>query len=64
MANEEVFDTMAMAYRRLKLALEPEGAAPGCGASAQGRLRREDHVVLLSGGNVDLSVFVRALHAS
>ncbi len=28
MADEEVFDATAMAYRYLKLVLEPAGAAP------------------------------------
>jgi threonine dehydratase len=64
-SDDEVLDAMAMAFRCLKLVLEPAGAAP-----LAALLRRKADfsdktvAVICSGGNVDPSVFTGALHAS
>ncbi|SOY93343.1 Threonine dehydratase catabolic [Cupriavidus taiwanensis] len=64
-SDDEVLDAMAVAFRYLKLVLEPAGAA-----TLAAVLRRKADfegktvAVICSGGNVDPSVFMRALHAS
>lgn len=60
--DEEALAAMAFAFRHLKLVLEPGGAV-ALAALLQGRLRLDGATaaVILSGGNVDATVFTRAL---
>ena len=60
-ADAELVDTMRFAFERLKLVLEPSGAA-ALAAVRAGRVDGERIGVVLSGGNVDLDRF-RALLA-
>jgi threonine dehydratase len=57
-----VLRAMAFAARHLKVVLEPSGAAALAGVIAHARSRGEVGVIL-SGGNVDISVLVHALAA-
>ncbi|AEI82403.1 threonine dehydratase catabolic (plasmid) [Cupriavidus necator N-1] len=64
-SDEEVLDAMSMAFRYLKLVLEPAGAA-----TLAAVLRRKADfegksvAIVCSGGNVDPSIFIQALNAS
>lgn len=58
----ETLRAMAMAFQRLKLVLEPGGAvALAAALFHSGRVRGEAVIVVLSGGNVDATVFSTAL---
>lgn len=61
-SDDDALAAMALAFRTLRLVIEPSGAA-GLAAlnSGQVAVRGKRAVVLASGGNVDPSVFARAL---
>ena len=53
---------MAVAYARLKIVLEPGGAAALAAALFHGdELEGEDVIAVATGGNVDTDIFARAL---
>lgn len=61
-SDDEVLQAMALAFRHLKIVIEPGGAV----ALAAGLFRQTDNetvIVTASGGNVDPDMFVRALAA-
>ena len=61
-SDEDVLRAMAQAFLRLKLVTEPGGAVALAAALYQGdQIDGDDVVVVISGGNVDPSVFARAL---
>ena len=61
--DDDVRQAMKAAYQHLKLVVEPGGAVP-LAALLAGKLDAADKtiVVILSGGNVDTSVFIEALN--
>ena len=63
-SDEEALAAMAFAFRHLKLVLEPGGAA-GLAAALTKRidLSGQTTVIIASGGNVDPSLFARAITA-
>lgn len=61
--DEEVLDAIALAARHLKLVVEPSGAVALAAALRGTHGRRSCTAVVVSGGNVDASVLVRALSA-
>lgn len=64
-SDDDVLDAMAAAFRSLKLVLEPAGAA-SLAALLQKKadFQGKNVAIVCSGGNVDPSVFIGALHAS
>jgi len=61
-SEEEVLDTMGHAFERLKLVIEPGGAVGLAAALFQADALNHDTVIaVVTGGNVDASVFNRAL---
>jgi threonine dehydratase len=52
---------MALAFRHLKLVLEPGGAVSLAAALFRGGELEGDAIAVASGGNVDAEVFSRAL---
>ena len=61
-SEEEVLDTMGHAFERLKLVVEPGGAVGLAAALFHADALNHDTVIaVISGGNVDASVFNRAL---
>ncbi len=56
--DDEMLAAMRWAAQHLRLVLEPSGAAPLAAALREGR---GDVAVLLSGGNVDPDLFIRAM---
>jgi threonine dehydratase len=63
-SDEEALRAMAMAFLRLKLVLEPGGAAALAAALFRGdQIHGEAVIVVASGGNVDPALFARALAA-
>ncbi|GAB3626863.1 serine dehydratase [Pandoraea terrae] len=64
-SDDEVLDAMSTAFRYLKLVLEPAGAATLAAVlKRKADFEGKSVAVICSGGNVDPSVFIRALHAS
>lgn len=62
--DREALAAMALAFRTLKLVLEPAGAAPLAAMLRLGEeLRGQTIAVVVSGGNVDPDLFVRALQS-
>lgn len=60
--EEEVLDTMAHAFERLKLVVEPGGAVGLAAALFHANVLQHDTVIaVISGGNVDATLFARAL---
>jgi threonine dehydratase len=59
--DEEALRAMALAFRHLKLVLEPGGAVSLAAALFRGGELEGDVVAVASGGNVDAEVFSRAL---
>lgn len=60
--DEEALRAMAVAYARLKIVLEPGGAAALAAALFHGdELEGEDVIAVATGGNVDTDIFARAL---
>jgi threonine dehydratase len=61
-SDDEALAAVAFAFRHLKLVIEPGGAV-GLAALLSGRLKLDGRtaVVIASGGNIDPSVFVRAI---
>ena len=60
--EKEILQTMAIAFQRLKLVVEPGGAVALATALFRPNEIKEDTViVVVSGGNVDKSMFMRAL---
>lgn len=59
--DDEALHAMALAAKRLRLVLEPSGAAGLAAALKQAQRSRAAVGVVLSGGNVDPEVFGRAL---
>ena len=63
--DDEALRTMALAWRWLKIVLEPGGAAALAAALFHGNTLEGDTVIVTaSGGNVDSGVFARALEAA
>ena len=61
--DEEILDAIALAARHLKLVVEPSGAV-ALAAALRGKHSRHSCIgVVVSGGNVDAAVLVRALSA-
>lgn len=61
-SEEQALSAMAVAFRRLKLVLEPAGAASLAAVLAnRDALQGQNVVVVASGGNVDPDMFLRAL---
>ncbi|MEO9897840.1 MAG: threonine/serine dehydratase [Paracoccaceae bacterium] len=61
-SDKDALRAMAQAFLRLKLVTEPGGAVALAAALYQGdKIDGDDVVVVISGGNVDTSVFARAL---
>ena len=61
-SDDECLRTMALAWGRLKLVVEPGGAAALAGALFHGGHIEGDTVIAtISGGNVDADVFQTAL---
>ncbi|WP_112320337.1 threonine ammonia-lyase [Oceanibium sediminis] len=61
-SDEECLAAMAQAFLRLKLVLEPGGAAALAAALFRGdQIAGDDVIVVATGGNVDPPVFARAL---
>ncbi|WP_298858001.1 threonine/serine dehydratase [uncultured Sulfitobacter sp.] len=61
-SDDEALDAMAQAFLRLKLVVEPGGAAALAAALYRcDEIQGDDVFVTLSGGNVDPAMFVRAL---
>jgi threonine dehydratase len=64
-SDAQVLEAMAIGFRFLKLVLEPAGAAPLAAVlNHRAHFEGRSVAVICSGGNVDPSVFIRALHAS
>jgi threonine dehydratase len=62
--DEEALRAMAVAYARLKIVLEPGGAAALAAALFHGdELEGEDVIAVATGGNVDTDIFARALNS-
>lgn len=60
--DDEALDAMAAAFLRLKLVVEPGGAAALAAALYRSdEIEGDDVIVTLSGGNVDPAMFTRAL---
>lgn len=60
--EEEVLHAMALAYKRLKLVVEPGGAVAIAAALFHSdKLERDAVIAIASGGNVDTDVFMLAL---
>ena len=59
--DDEVLDAIALAARHLKLVVEPSGAVALAAALRGGHARHSCIGVVVSGGNVDAAVLVRAL---
>lgn len=66
MSDEDCLRAMHLAWRHLKITLEPGGAISLAAALFHPEMResREDIVVVVSGGNVDEATFQRALSLS
>lgn len=63
-SEDECLQTMALAFLRLKLVVEPGGAAALAAALFHGKELQSDTVIAtISGGNVDPEMFTRALQA-
>ncbi|KIN73608.1 threonine ammonia-lyase [Sulfitobacter guttiformis] len=61
-SEDEALDAMAQAFLRLKLVVEPGGAAALAAALyRRDEVEGDDVIVTLSGGNVDPAMFARAL---
>lgn len=61
-SDEEALKAMAMAFARLKIVLEPGGAASLAAALFRAdQIQGEAVIVVASGGNVDPEIFARAL---
>lgn len=61
-SEDETLDAMAQAFLRLKIVAEPGGAAALAAAlSRRDEIAGDDVIVTVSGGNVDPTVFSRAL---
>lgn len=61
-SDEEALRAMAVAYARLKIILEPGGAAALAAALFHGdELEGDDVIAVATGGNVDTDIFARAL---
>lgn len=61
-SDDETLDAMAQAFLRLKLVIEPGGAAALAAALFRtDQIESEDVIVTVSGGNVDPAMFTRAL---
>lgn len=61
-SDEEALRAMAVAYARLKIVLEPGGAAALAAALFHGdELEGDDVIAVATGGNVDTDIFARAL---
>ena len=61
--EEEVLRAMALAFKRLKIIIEPGGAVALAAALFHGAALKEETVIAIaSGGNVDTEVFSAALH--
>lgn len=61
-SEDEVLDSMAFAFRHLKLVIEPGGAAAlAAVTSGKAKLDGRTVLVLATGGNVDKAMFERAL---
>jgi threonine dehydratase len=61
-SDEEALRAVAMAFRHLKIVLEPSGASPLAAVlSGQIEVKGQTVVVIGSGGNVDADVFARAI---
>lgn len=64
-SDDEVMEAMSMAFRCLKLVLEPAGAATLAAVlKRKADFEGKSVALICSGGNVDPSIFIRALHAS
>lgn len=63
--DQDALEAVALAFRYLKIVLEPGGAAP-LAAALTHKERFENHVVVLvaSGGNIDDAVFVNAIQGA
>jgi threonine dehydratase len=62
--DEEALRAMALAFRHLRIVLEPGGAVSLAAALFRGdQIEGEAVIAVASGGNVDPGVFVRALEA-
>ncbi|HET7815042.1 MAG TPA: pyridoxal-phosphate dependent enzyme, partial [Candidatus Baltobacteraceae bacterium] len=55
-SDDELRDAMRFAFERMKIVMEPSGAA-GLAALMTGKIRGGRIGVIVSGGNVDLSRF-------
>lgn len=63
-SEDECLQAMALAFLRLKLVVEPGGAAALAAALFHGKEMQSDTVIAtISGGNVDPEMFTRALEA-
>lgn len=61
--DEEALQAMALAFKRLKIVVEPGGAVALAAALFHGAALQSDTVIAVaSGGNVDTEVFALALH--
>ena len=61
-SDEECLDAMAQAFERLKIVVEPGGAAALAAAlHRRDEIEGEAVIVVATGGNVDREVFLRAL---
>ena len=61
-SDEECLHAMALAFERLRIVIEPGGAAALAAALFHGaELTQDTVIVTASGGNVDAAMFVRAL---
>ena len=61
--DEEALQAMALAFKRLKIVVEPGGAVALAAALFHGAALQSDTVIAVaSGGNVDTEVFTLALH--
>ncbi len=61
-SEEDCLHAMALAFRHLKIVVEPGGAVALAAALFQpDQIRSDSVVVIASGGNVDTKIFIRAL---